>query len=312
MSDFAKDGCYGALEGTLSQPLVQALQQTACLIALYDADDNLLFGNAAFARCFLEGMRAPIHFRDILRHGHASQRGVKVDCGDVERFIADVCTRRRSVPYRAFQTDLLDGTWLWMTETVLDDGHFLTIGSDITALKHEERRLRQDRDSAMHDSLTDALTGLPNRRKLMARLQLAAEQCASGGQPLALALIDLDRFKAINDNHGHEVGDEVLRSFASYCNSQIAPPNSFGRLGGEEFLLIMPGSDVASAAKLLERLRQALPSVELGSELPPLRYTFSAGVAAVTGNETPSQAMRRADHALYAAKAHGRDRILFG
>lgn len=300
---------YGRLDNALLPAFIQAIAQTPAVIALYDPQDHLVYGNPAFARHFLRGLSGPLHFTDIIRHGARQRFGVKIDSGDVERFLADVMSRRRRVSYRAFQTDLVNGVWLWMTETVLDNGYFLTIGTEITPLKQHERLLTQDRDSAMRESLTDALTGLPNRRSLMSYLKECAQQAH---EALSVALVDLDHFKAINDHHGHAVGDEVLREFALYCTQQLGPLDCFGRLGGEEFLLIRPQADATATRTFLHQLRGGLPALPRGPGVPPLRYRFSAGIAQFHGKDKPSDALRRADHALYAAKANGRDRDELG
>lgn len=267
---------HGRLDSALLPAFIQAIAQTPAVIALYDPQDNLVYGNEAFARHFLRGLSGPLHFTDIIRHGARQGLGVKIDSGDVERFLADVISRRRRVSYRAFQTDLINGVWLWMTETVLNNGYFLTIGTEITPLKQHERVLTQDRDSAMRESLTDALTGLPNRRSLMSYLKECAQQAQDA---LSVALVDLDHFKTINDRYGHATGDEVLREFAVYCTQQLGPLDCFGRLGGEEFLLIRPQSDATSTLEFLRQLRAGQPPLLPGHGQPPLRYTFSAGIS---------------------------------
>lgn len=303
-------GSYGALPASELAALVRALEFAPVVLALYDERDNLVYANAQYDRCFLRGWRGPITFADVIRLGYRQGFGVKIASGDVERFLEGVLMRRRSVQYRAFQTDLIDGSWLWMTETVLDDGFFLSVATDITSLKRHERVLTQARDSAMQESLTDALTGLPNRRAMMADMQAATEACRREGRPLTIALLDLDHFKGINDRFGHDTGDQVLRRFSEFCTQKLAPQDRFGRLGGEEFLLMLPGLNAEHALVFVDWIRSSLQPVPAGEEGLQLEYTFSAGLAEISEGDTPAQALRRADEALYRAKSAGRNRAM--
>lgn len=287
--------------------LQAALGAVQAAVALYDARDDLRWCNASYEERFLRGRALPINFADVIRHGFRGGFGVRIDSGDVERFLEGVLMRRRSVPHRAFPTDLTDGTWLWITETLVAGGWLMSIGVDVTALKQEERVLRQARDLAMVESLTDALTGLPNRRHMMDELLSSLATSAATGQPLAIALLDLDHFKSINDRFGHDGGDEVLRAFALHA-AGLGPGCKIGRMGGEEFLVLMPGLYGDPARRLIDMLRQRIPVAHLPDQLP-VSFTFSAGVAEHQGMETPAALMRRADVALYRAKAAGRDRV---
>ncbi len=292
-------------------PLLQALQASEVLVALYDPDDRLVYANAAFERQFIRGMGLPVHFADLLRHGFAGGFGVKIDSGDIEAFLQNILPRRRSRPFRAFETDLVGGEWLWMTETLLPDGWLLSVASDIGALKHTEHTLRAAHQSALEASRTDVLTGTPNRRHILDLGKTALAQTQQLGQPFTVAVIDLDHFKRINDSHGHHGGDEVLRHFSEHCLRQLRPGDGLGRLGGEEFLLLLPGTSWNMGATVVRRLRHTLPSVgrpASGSQPGSgVRYTFSTGIAEAEPGEDLETLMQRADRALYAAKQRGRN-----
>jgi len=157
---------------------------------------------------------------------------------------------------------------------------------------------------------TDALTGLPNRRHLMAAMEAEVRRAARAGRPLSLALLDVDRFKAINDTHGHPVGDEVLRVVAEELRKVTRGGDLLGRFGGEEFAIIMPETDIDQAHLACERLRQAIamrimnyPNGTSG------RVTVSSGVAVLAGGEGCDHLVSRADGALYEAKADGRNLV---
>jgi diguanylate cyclase len=155
----------------------------------------------------------------------------------------------------------------------------------------------------------DELTGSFNRRSIMRMLE---EEIARSGRlkvPCSVALIDLDFFKRINDLYGHPTGDEVLRTFAITVFANIRTIDRFGRYGGEEFLLILPDTDEASAALLLNRLRAIIAELDWSAFSAGMRVTISAGVAALRTNESSDTLLARADGALYASKARGRNRV---
>jgi diguanylate cyclase (GGDEF)-like protein len=128
--------------------------------------------------------------------------------------------------------------------------------------------------------------------------------------PCAIALIDLDWFKRINDAYGHPTGDEVLRTFAITVFANIRNIDRFGRYGGEEFLLILPDAPDDTGARILDRLRAIIAELDWSAFSPGMRVTISAGVATLQPDETPDTFLARADSALYAAKARGRNRIV--
>jgi diguanylate cyclase len=155
----------------------------------------------------------------------------------------------------------------------------------------------------------DELTGCFNRRCIMRMLEEEIERARRGEAPCAIALIDLDFFKRINDAHGHPTGDEVLRTFAITAFANIRAIDRFGRYGGEEFLLVLPGTAKDSAVRMLDRLREIIADLDWSAFSPGMRVTISAGVATLRTDESSDTLLARADGALYASKARGRNRI---
>jgi diguanylate cyclase (GGDEF)-like protein len=155
----------------------------------------------------------------------------------------------------------------------------------------------------------DELTGSFNRRCIMRMLDDEIARAHRGKTPCSIALIDLDWFKRINDAFGHPTGDEVLRAFAITMFANIHTIDRFGRYGGEEFLLVLPDTPGDEAARILDRLRAIIADLDWSAFSPGMRVTISAGVATLNPNETPDTFLARADNALYAAKARGRNRI---
>ncbi|CAN7173619.1 GGDEF domain-containing protein [Bradyrhizobium sp. LjRoot220] len=155
----------------------------------------------------------------------------------------------------------------------------------------------------------DELTGSYNRRCIMRMLDEEIARAGRTGAPCSIALIDLDWFKRINDAFGHPTGDEVLRTFAITMFANIRGIDRFGRYGGEEFLLVLPDMSTENAVRTLDRLRGIIAELDWSAFSPDMRVTISAGVATLTPEETPDLFLARADCALYAAKARGRNRI---
>lgn len=155
----------------------------------------------------------------------------------------------------------------------------------------------------------DELTGAFNRRCIMRMLEEEISRAHRLNAPCAIALIDLDWFKRINDAYGHPTGDEVLRTFAITMFANVRAIDRFGRYGGEEFLLVLPDTTQQSAVGMLDRLRAIIAELEWSAFSAGMSVTMSAGVTVLRANENSDNVLARADSALYAAKAQGRNRI---
>jgi two-component system, cell cycle response regulator len=174
-------------------------------------------------------------------------------------------------------------------------------------------RLRDNVQMSIEMAITDALTGLFNRRYMESHLSTLVEQAASRGKPLTVMVVDIDYFKSINDSHGHDAGDDVLRDFALRIKRSIRGIDLACRYGGEEFVLVMPETDMAVAAMVAERLRRRIAAepfaIQQGSRVIPV--TISIGIAALRGkDDTAANVLKRADQALYRAKRDGRNRVV--
>jgi diguanylate cyclase len=156
----------------------------------------------------------------------------------------------------------------------------------------------------------DELTGSFNRRCIMRMLGDEIARARRLKTPCAIALIDLDWFKRVNDHYGHPTGDEVLRTFAITVFANIRHIDRFGRYGGEEFLLVLPDTPDDEAVRTLNRLRAIVADLDWSAFSPGMQVTISAGVATLKPDETPDAFLARADSALYIAKARGRNRIV--
>ncbi len=153
---------------------------------------------------------------------------------------------------------------------------------------------------------SDDLTGLPNRRSIFQDLYEMLAVALPGERPLSALMLDIDCFKAVNDTHGHGVGDEVLRAVAQRLAGAVGAEDRVGRIGGDEFVVLTPGASPEKAEALAEAIVAGVHSLPVDSSAGSVEVTVSAGVATWEG-ETPSDLLKRADQALYAAKAAGRD-----
>lgn len=169
------------------------------------------------------------------------------------------------------------------------------------AIAERAWRFRIERDQARHDAERDALTGSLNRAALMRALEMAA-----GQRPATLLYCDLDHFKRINDERGHPFGDRCLRHFAQIAHDQLRGIDVFGRIGGEEFVAVLPDTTIDEGIRTAERLRAALATTPVDDVL----LTVSIGAATSRPRETTDAWIERADRALYRAKREGRNRVV--
>jgi two-component system cell cycle response regulator len=173
--------------------------------------------------------------------------------------------------------------------------------------------LRSSLDRSLEAAVTDQLTGLHNRRYMAGQLEALVARAVHGGEPVAALLLDIDHFKKINDSFGHDVGDEVLREFAIRLATNVRAVDLPCRYGGEEFVVVMPDTPLAAAERIAERIRMHVagsPFRVVGAG-EVLSVTISIGVAATHGEaDTPDALLKRADEALYEAKASGRNKVI--
>lgn len=172
------------------------------------------------------------------------------------------------------------------------------------------RRLRAAELRLLEAALTDPLTGCRNRRYLMELADHEAERARRTGAPLAVLMIDIDRFKVINDTWGHANGDRAILALADAAVSGLRGGDTVGRIGGEEFAAVLPGTDLESGMAVAEKLRQRIEGLTVPVSGGSFGFTASIGVAVLeTGDTMISEAFERADQALYAAKNGGRNRV---
>lgn len=209
-------------------------------------------------------------------------------------------TREKAVAERALAQERTVGR---LQAAVIALASVLTLILAALLLRH--RRTSRHMEALAH---TDELTGLPNRRDILNRLGNLLR--ASEPQACAVLIADLDHFKPINDQFGHLIGDEILRAVALALNATVRAPACVGRIGGEEFLILLPDTALSDAILVAERLREQIQAIDATRWFADRRITASFGLTTAVAGDSVSTMLRRADEALYEAKDAGRNRVI--
>jgi two-component system cell cycle response regulator len=229
--------------------------------------------------------------------------------------------RTRQVPILAISdadnnTRLLRGLEIGVNDYLLrpvDKNELLARARTQIRRRRYTDHLRDNVQNSIEMAITDALTGLHNRRYMESHLATLAEQASSRGKPLALMILDIDFFKAINDNYGHDAGDDVLREFAVRIRKSIRGIDLACRYGGEEFVIVMPETDLHVAGVVAERLRRSIvgETFAVNKGAKSIEVTVSIGLSTLERKgEAIADVLKRADTALYRAKHDGRNRVV--
>lgn len=289
------------------QLLREGINSLSSGITIYDPEDRVVMCNEAHLQMF-DRLRDVIQpgrtFEEISRIG--VQRGLFVEAlGQEEAWLARRLRAHRAADGLAHEMELTDGRWLQFTEHRTPRGYIIGSRIDITERKRLEVDLREQ-------ASTDALTGLPNRRHFLHRLEEELERVRrrTTGDACVL-MLDLDHFKRVNDQYGHAAGDSLLRHFANLLRHELRAADTAGRMGGEEFAVILPGSSLAAARLFAERICDRLAQRPLNFGRQQIHVTVSIGIAAIVAADLSADAvLSRSDDALYQAKEQGRNRVV--
>jgi diguanylate cyclase (GGDEF)-like protein/PAS domain S-box-containing protein len=292
-----------------------ALTEMSDGLAMFDRDGVLVMRNQRYAESFpLTGhLRVPgVRFRDILEAVVETGEQLHVPHDDPQGWIRDIEASLRHDSQE--EVSLADGRWLQIRTRPTKEGSSLVVVSDVTTIKKAELALLGMTDQLRELATTDGLTGLLNRRSLDQILAHELSRTGHEHQALSVLMIDVDHFKAYNDRYGHLAGDKCLKLVAGCLReAALRPGDSLARYGGEEFVAILPNTDEDGAFILAERLRRRLHDLGLPHEACDRGIvTVSVGIASyagTVGDRVDTVLLRRADEALYDAKAAGRDRV---
>lgn len=291
------------------------LEATNALVLLLDKEGNLLLWNETFERR-KETRPDQTHLRDFLSASSQAlldsllsttvQKRIRTKGG------LELVGESRNDNFMCLFIPLPAQRVLFIAEQVTLASTLEAVTAELQRTKRiltiKEIELKAVLAQAEEVSHTDALTFLPNRRQIIGDLQREVIFSDRYGTPLTISILDIDHFKNINDTYGHVVGDDVLRSLASELRDHIRYPDTIGRYGGEEFLIVLPHSTIKAATEQAERLCRHVRSLRIKSGEHELTLTVSIGIAQYKIHKEDWQALfRRADAALYQAKNRGRD-----
>jgi two-component system cell cycle response regulator len=230
--------------------------------------------------------------------------------GDAEAFrTAVVLLERQTLDLHAAVTALHRGVQDFLVEPVCEGELVTRVAAAARTKVLQEELVAQSRrlETLIFE---DPLTGLVNRRFILTQLGSLVSGSRRHGRPLSIAIVDIDHFKAVNDAYGHHVGDQALVAVTGALRGHMRAEDNLGRLGGEEFLTVLPDTDHDAALAAAERMREEVAATSIVHEGIELGFTVSLGVATWEDEEPPELLLRRADEALYAAKGAGRNRVV--
>ena len=312
----AKPEGFQELAGWFAQCGVEPfLEATSSLVAILDSHGKLLSWNASFSQLkpdltsgstVKEFLSSPsrVLFDEFLKNSlrERTRKQANLEFAWVKRW----------GDFSSFFIPLPGDRVLFIAEPVHAVADLQTITAELEKIKRslaiKETELQAVLAQADEVSHTDALTFIPNRKSIIGDLQREVMFADRYGTPLAISLVDIDHFKAINDTYGHVAGDEVLRKLAMELRGRIRHPDVIGRYGGEEFLVVLPHSTSKAAAEQAERLRKHVQALTIQSNDSEIHLTISLGIAQYKPHrEDWQEFLSRADAALYRAKDNGRN-----
>ncbi|WDE00726.1 sensor domain-containing diguanylate cyclase [Thalassomonas actiniarum] len=298
----------------LANKLFEFVQSNEEGYAIFDANDHLLYCNQSYGQIlgFDAGVLIGRTFLDIISLCFNSDKGFKTDTDDLDVLLARISTQWRSNNYRLFEMQSHDDRWFLFSEIKNDRGEILIQTKQVTEQKVLEQKLLESRDNLRQLALTDELTGVANRRCFVDSVEAELHRCRRHNYQVAYMILDLDFFKGINDNYGHQAGDLVLQAVAKRVKKMLRDYDIFGRIGGEEFAVFLGRTKVEEVLLVAERIREAIADNPLLYRGNSIAMTTSIGISLCTSvAHTYQDLYNQADQALYQAKANGRNMCQF-
>lgn len=302
---------------------MESIESAPIPFAVYDQDDYLIVCNESYEELYGDvfdklrsrGGDRRIHYADLVRAFAAGS----MNAGELDDYVVERCRAQRGADGTAVDRLYSGFGWLRVTKFATPAGAVAGFAVDINELKDREAALQAqiEKSRMLEDRLrelanTDHLTGLPNRRRFFDRLESEFACANRVAAPLSVVMMDIDRFKAINDVHGHGYGDVVIGRIATTAAGQLREHvDLIGRLGGEEFGILLPSTGEEGALECAKRICSAVAALEFEFEGVTIQVTASFGIAAILASDRlHSECMARADNALYQAKTGGRNRVV--
>ena len=293
----------------------EAIDMTPDCFGIFNEQAVVVYGNHVFVDIF-GGTREKVigqGNRELLRRMWVSKQGVIINTDNFDQWYEVLESVHNEKKLNSFEMDLVDGRWFKMTRVTLENGYVLLFGVNITELKETQKSLEEANQQIEVLANTDQLTQINNRRAFYIIAEQEIKKSKRYQQALSLLLIDIDYFKQINDDYGHESGDDVLREFANMCQTLLRESDPLCRVGGEEFVVILPMTTKEGAYKLAKKVCARI--AEYDFYLPQqdcfINISVSIGVSCLSNtNKSIKSILSKADVALYSAKKNGRNQVI--
>jgi diguanylate cyclase (GGDEF)-like protein len=297
---------------TLTTRIGDFLNVTQDGYAIFSAEDTLIGCNQAYADLLFIEFDTLIGktFNQIYRLVFENRKGPKIEADDIEIWLEKVSTKRRERDFRIFEIDLVDGRWFLVSEQILPSGELLLQAKNITKQKVVEQTLFNQTHQLANLALTDERTQIANRRSFIADVKSEINRYNRNGQAFTFCLLDIDHFKKVNDQYGHQVGDNVLRELSTLVRKTLREYDHFGRIGGEEFGLLLPLTCQKEASDITNRLRETIMSTSFNNHDKPIKITVSIALVESQPDCNFEHLYNQSDVALYTAKHNGRNQVI--
>ncbi|WP_020405969.1 GGDEF domain-containing protein [Hahella ganghwensis] len=296
----------------IQRKLFDFVDKSGDAYAVFSAEDTLIYCNGSFASIFNSECKDLMGktFEDLAKQSYELNEGLRIDADDLEGWLQYAQSVRRSKDFRIYEVNLTDGSWFLFSEQLNDKEELLVHAKNITEQKRLEERIQQSNHKLRQLALTDELTGIANRRCFTSSAEAELNRCWRSGAQAALMVIDIDHFKNLNDQHGHQAGDAALVHMASLIRQTLREYDIFGRLGGEEFGIFLGQADADLAEQIAERIRHIVEEHPVRYEEKSITMTVSIGLTKAPCDTPYDQLFEKADEALYKAKEGGRNRVI--
>ncbi|MDH5355167.1 MAG: diguanylate cyclase [Gammaproteobacteria bacterium] len=294
--------------------VIDSLSLTHDGIGVFDAKDTLLYCNEVMAEMFSLPASAAIGmpFDSLIKHNYQTKTGLVIETDSLSQWLSQAHKLRRSQKFRRFEVDFHGDRWFLVTEHTSADKTILMFCSEITEQKIYQAQLEELNNCLVKLAYRDPLTNLLNRRSFYESAENELSRCNRQSLKISLLMIDLDKFKSVNDRFGHEGGDKVLIETSTIMLDLLRQYDLLGRLGGEEFVILLPNTDISEAVVIGNRILQKLRKASFPAPMKDLQVTASIGASeyARSLHSSLDDLIRDADQKLYQAKSSGRDMLI--
>lgn len=301
---------YQVLDHQIEQIIIDSLLLTKDGVGIFDPEDRLVFCNLALETFLSIPVGEALHktFSELCFICFSRKIGINVEAECFDTWIAAANKKRRHSDYRTFETDTVTGKYFIVTEQMVQNNYLYMYITDITEKKESEKRLKLMSQELEKLAATDYLTGIHNRRHFYETAKEEFNRSLRENIALTVLMLDLDKFKLINDTYGHNAGDIVLKTFTKTVSKLLRDYDTFARIGGEEFAILLPSTDAKIGAMIAERIRAAVAAMKIIFENDTVMITTSIGLLQHSDQiNSFDHMMQIADEYLNQAKKNGRN-----